>query len=86
MTFESARPEKMILELSRDYGNTWEVVQYYDISCTGAEYAGIPNVVTVADPTAVICTKNYSKVVSKYTDFQIYAPHMIQMCVRCRNI
>ena len=53
----------MTLEVSRDYGKTWEVVQYYDINCNAPEYAGVATTITTANPAAVICTSEFSQVV-----------------------
>ena len=62
--FASSRPERMILEVSRDFGATWEVLQYYDSDCTRAEYAEVASSFTTANPTAVICISEYSQLVS----------------------
>ena len=64
--FASSRPERMVLEVSRDFGTTWEVLQYYDSDCSRTEYAEVANSFTAANPTAVICTTEYSQLVSTF--------------------
>ncbi|KAM3914835.1 netrin-G1 isoform 5-T5 [Leptodactylus fuscus] len=62
ITFESGRPEKMILEKSLDYGVTWQPYQFYAADCLDA-FRMEPK--SVKDLTAntvldIICTEEYS--------------------------
>jgi hypothetical protein len=64
----------MILEKSMDYGITWQVWQYYDVTCDKYYSTGSANR-TVADdkPEAVICDQRYSQEVP-YKDGQVVFP------------
>lgn len=56
ITFKSPRPERMVLEKSVDFGDTWRVWQYYDVNCSDYVSRGIAvKRVTVEDPQAVVC-------------------------------
>uniref|UniRef100_A0A4W3ILW8 Netrin G1 n=1 Tax=Callorhinchus milii TaxID=7868 RepID=A0A4W3ILW8_CALMI len=63
ITFESERPEQMILEKSLDYGQTWQPYQFYAADCLNA-FRMEPK--TVHDLTQksvldIICTEEYSR-------------------------
>ncbi|XP_042366210.1 netrin-G1 isoform X3 [Plectropomus leopardus] len=63
LTFESARPEQMVLEKSLDYGRTWQPYQFYATDCLDA-FTMEPK--TVQDLTQhtlldIICTEDYSR-------------------------
>ncbi|XP_062847173.1 netrin-G1 isoform X1 [Trichomycterus rosablanca] len=63
ITFESGRPEQMVLEKSLDYGKTWQPYQFYATDCLHA-FAMDPKTVrdlsqfTLLD---IICTEDYSR-------------------------
>ncbi|KAM6971399.1 netrin-G1 isoform 9-T9 [Tautogolabrus adspersus] len=63
LTFESGRPEQMVLEKSLDYGRTWQPYQFYATDCLDA-FTMEPK--TVQDLTQhtlldIICTEDYSR-------------------------
>lgn len=63
LTFESGRPEQMVLEKSLDYGRTWQPYQFYATDCLDA-FTMEPK--TVRDLTQhtlldIICTEEYSR-------------------------
>ncbi|XP_072306645.1 netrin-G1 isoform X2 [Eucyclogobius newberryi] len=63
LTFESGRPEQMVLEKSLDYGRTWQPYQFYATDCLDA-FTMEPK--TVRDLTQhtlldIICTEDYSR-------------------------
>ncbi|XP_019897540.1 netrin-G1 isoform X8 [Esox lucius] len=63
VTFESGRPEQMVLEKSLDYGKTWQPYQFYATDCLDA-FTMEPK--TVQDLTQhtlldIICTEEYSR-------------------------
>ncbi len=63
--FETPRPEVMILEKSTDYGLTFSAWQYYARDCA-EKFPGVKTTpINRQDPTAVICTEEYAKMVSK---------------------
>jgi hypothetical protein len=71
VTFQSARPQQMILDKSVDFGQTWQIVQYYNKTCRQMYEDGqAARVVTRSDPEAVTCSEAYS---SEYpfTDGQV---------------
>ncbi|XP_048352693.1 netrin-G1 isoform X2 [Sphaerodactylus townsendi] len=62
ITFESSRPDQMILEKSLDYGKTWQPYQYYATDCLNA-FNMEPKTVRDLSQHAVleiICTEEYS--------------------------
>ncbi|XP_070602529.1 netrin-G1 isoform X1 [Erythrolamprus reginae] len=62
ITFESGRPDLMILEKSLDYGRTWQPYQYYATDCLNA-FNMEPKTVRDLSQQAVleiICTEEYS--------------------------
>ncbi|XP_062335849.1 netrin-G1 isoform X2 [Osmerus eperlanus] len=63
VTFESGRPEQMVLEKSLDYGRSWQPYQFYATDCLDA-FTMEPK--TVQDLTQhtlldIICTEDYSR-------------------------
>ncbi|XP_075869851.1 netrin-G1 isoform X5 [Nelusetta ayraudi] len=63
LTFESGRPEQMVLEKSLDYGRTWQPYQFYATDCLDA-FTMEPK--TAQDLTQhtlldIICTEEYSR-------------------------
>ncbi|MGH0129030.1 UNVERIFIED_CONTAM: hypothetical protein FKN15_013143, partial [Acipenser sinensis] len=63
ITFESGRPEQMVLEKSLDYGRSWQPYQFYATDCLDA-FTMEPK--TVHDLTQhtlldIICTEEYSR-------------------------
>ncbi len=63
--FETPRPEVMVLEKSTDYGVTFSAWQYYARDCA-EKFPGVKTTpINRQDPTAVICTEEYAKMVSK---------------------
>ncbi|XP_029474307.1 netrin-G1 isoform X1 [Rhinatrema bivittatum] len=62
ITFESGRPEQMILEKSLDYGRTWQPYQFYAADCLDAFRMEPKSVRDLAHPTVldIICTEEYS--------------------------
>ncbi|XP_065804944.1 netrin-G1 isoform X8 [Labrus bergylta] len=63
LTFESGRPEQMVLEKSLDYGRSWQPYQFYATDCLDA-FTMEPK--TVHDLTQhtlldIICTEDYSR-------------------------
>ncbi|CAL1547746.1 unnamed protein product, partial [Lymnaea stagnalis] len=62
ITFNSGRPNKMILEKSSDFGATWQPLQYYAKNCDDFQAQLVPGAEITADnPTAVICTNMYTE-------------------------
>ncbi|XP_041369322.1 laminin subunit alpha-3-like [Gigantopelta aegis] len=59
ITFDSGRPQKMFLQKSLDYGQTWTDIQYYARDCS--EFPGIPTKYTTETPTTVICSEAFSQ-------------------------
>ncbi|XP_056379380.1 netrin-G1 isoform X3 [Hyla sarda] len=62
ITFESGRPEKMILEKSLDYGVTWQPYQFYAADCLDAFRMEPKSVkdLTASTVLDIICTEEYS--------------------------
>ncbi|XP_075038674.1 netrin-G1 isoform X3 [Mixophyes fleayi] len=62
ITFESGRPEKMILEKSLDYGITWQPYQFYAADCLDAFRMEPKSVKDLTTSTVldIICTEEYS--------------------------
>ncbi|XP_069825130.1 netrin-G1 isoform X5 [Dendropsophus ebraccatus] len=62
ITFESGRPEKMILEKSLDYGVTWQPYQFYAADCLDAFRMEPKSVKDLTSSTVldIICTEEYS--------------------------
>ncbi|KAM4641604.1 netrin-G1 isoform 2-T2 [Discoglossus pictus] len=62
ITFESGRPEKMILEKSLDYGKTWQPYQFYATDCLDAFRMEPKSVKDLSHNTVldIICTEEYS--------------------------
>ncbi|XP_018418235.1 PREDICTED: netrin-G1 isoform X3 [Nanorana parkeri] len=62
ITFESGRPEKMILEKSLDYGLTWQPYQFYAADCLDAFRMEPKSVKDLSASTVldIICTEEYS--------------------------
>uniref|UniRef100_A0A7M4FI20 Netrin G1 n=1 Tax=Crocodylus porosus TaxID=8502 RepID=A0A7M4FI20_CROPO len=62
ITFESARPDQMILEKSLDYGRTWQPYQYYATDCLDAFHMDPKSVKDLSQHTVleIICTEEYS--------------------------
>ncbi|XP_073449097.1 netrin-G1 isoform X4 [Aquarana catesbeiana] len=62
ITFESGRPEKMILEKSLDYGLTWQPYQFYAADCLDAFRMEPKSVKDLTSSTVldIICTEEYS--------------------------
>uniref|UniRef100_A0A3P8P9F3 Vav 3 guanine nucleotide exchange factor b n=1 Tax=Astatotilapia calliptera TaxID=8154 RepID=A0A3P8P9F3_ASTCA len=63
LTFESGRPEQMVLEKSLDYGRTWTPYQFYATDCLDA-FTMEPktaNDLTQQTLLDIICTEDYSR-------------------------
>nr|XP_020855925.1 netrin-G1 isoform X2 [Phascolarctos cinereus] len=62
ITFESGRPDQMILEKSLDYGRTWQPYQYYATDCLDAFHMDPKSVKDLSQHTIleIICTEEYS--------------------------
>ncbi|XP_003220083.1 netrin-G1 isoform X3 [Anolis carolinensis] len=62
ITFESGRPDLMILEKSLDYGRTWQPYQYYATDCLDAFNMEPKSVRDLTQQTVleIICTEEYS--------------------------
>ncbi|XP_030630577.1 netrin-G1 [Chanos chanos] len=63
LTFESGRPEQMVLEKSLDYGRTWQPYQFYATDCLDA-FTMEPKAVhelTQRTLLDIICTEDYSR-------------------------
>ncbi|POI32517.1 hypothetical protein CIB84_003731 [Bambusicola thoracicus] len=62
ITFESGRPDQMILEKSLDYGRTWQPYQYYATDCLDAFHMDPKSVRDLSQHTVleIICTEEYS--------------------------
>ncbi|XP_078247950.1 netrin-G1 isoform X2 [Pogona vitticeps] len=62
ITFESGRPDLMILEKSLDYGRTWQPYQYYATDCLNAFNMEPKTVRDLTQQTVleIICTEEYS--------------------------
>ncbi|KAJ8038876.1 Laminin subunit beta-1 [Holothuria leucospilota] len=59
LTFQSGRPQLMVLEKSSDYGHSWDVYQYFARDCSDfGMVASRPYQLT--DPTEIICSEDYS--------------------------
>ncbi|XP_051789171.1 netrin-G1 isoform X3 [Erpetoichthys calabaricus] len=63
LTFESGRPEQMILEKSLDYGRTWQPYQFYATDCLDAFTMEPKTVYDLTQHTLldIICTEEYSR-------------------------
>ncbi|XP_043941931.1 netrin-G1 isoform X1 [Protopterus annectens] len=63
ITFESGRPEQMILEKSLDYGRTWQPYQFYASDCLEAFHmeAKTAQDLTQQRVLDIICTEDYSR-------------------------
>ncbi|KAK7473823.1 hypothetical protein BaRGS_00034930 [Batillaria attramentaria] len=64
ITFNSGRPEVMILEKSVDYGLTWSPLQYYARNCREFYDRGAGYSITVNDLSAVICDNTSVEITS----------------------
>ena len=60
LTFQSSRPQHMILERSTDFGATWMVWQYYSLNCKNYWDQGVASVVPSTALDTVICAQDYS--------------------------
>ncbi|XP_057178366.1 netrin-G1 isoform X3 [Triplophysa rosa] len=62
-TFESGRPEQMVLEKSLDYGRTWQPYQFYATDCLDAFTMEPKTVRDITQHTLldIICTEEYSR-------------------------
>ncbi|XP_043543454.1 netrin-G1-like [Chiloscyllium plagiosum] len=63
ITFESGRPEQMVLEKSLDHGHTWQPYQFYAVDCLnsfGMESRRAQDL-TAASVLDIICTEEYSR-------------------------
>uniref|UniRef100_A0AAZ3SMP2 Uncharacterized protein n=1 Tax=Oncorhynchus tshawytscha TaxID=74940 RepID=A0AAZ3SMP2_ONCTS len=63
LTFESGRPEQMLLEKSLDYGKTWTPYQFYATDCLDAFTMDPKTVNELTQRTLldIICTEDYSR-------------------------
>ncbi|TST47703.1 Netrin-G1 [Bagarius yarrelli] len=63
ITFESGRPEQMVLEKSLDYGRTWQMYQFYATDCLDAFGMEPRSVREISQHTLLdfICTEDYSR-------------------------
>ncbi|XP_041718163.1 netrin-G1 isoform X3 [Coregonus clupeaformis] len=63
VTFESGRPEQMVLEKSLDYGKTWQPYQFYATDCLDAFTMEAKTVQDLTQHTLldIICTEVYSR-------------------------
>ncbi|PWA29976.1 hypothetical protein CCH79_00009641 [Gambusia affinis] len=63
ITFESGRPEQMVLEKSLDYGRTWTPYQFYATDCLDAFTMEPKTVNDLSQHTLldIICTEEYSR-------------------------
>ncbi|XP_058241754.1 netrin-G1 isoform X1 [Hemibagrus wyckioides] len=63
ITFESGRPEQMVLEKSLDYGKTWQPYQFYATDCLDAFTMEPKSVQDLSQFTLldIICTEEYSR-------------------------
>ncbi|XP_072560418.1 netrin-G1 isoform X3 [Paramormyrops kingsleyae] len=63
LTFESGRPEQMVLEKSLDYGRTWQPYQFYATDCLDAFTMEPKTVHELTQQTMlnIICTEDYSR-------------------------
>ncbi|KAK2868155.1 hypothetical protein Q7C36_000026 [Tachysurus vachellii] len=63
ITFESGRPEQMVLEKSLDYGRTWQPYQFYATDCLDAFTMDPRSVREMSQSTLldIICTEDYSR-------------------------
>ncbi|XP_047206402.1 netrin-G1 isoform X2 [Girardinichthys multiradiatus] len=63
ITFESGRPEQMVLEKSLDYGRTWQPYQFYATDCLDAFTMEPKTVQDLSQHTLldIICTEDYSR-------------------------
>ncbi|KAM7390722.1 hypothetical protein PAMA_008761 [Pampus argenteus] len=63
LTFESGRPEQMVLEKSLDYGRTWQPYQFYATDCLDAFTMEAKTVQDLTQHTLldIICTEDYSR-------------------------
>ncbi|XP_019900272.1 netrin-G1 isoform X2 [Esox lucius] len=63
LTFESGRPEQMLLEKSLDYGKTWTPYQFYATDCLDAFNMDPKTVNELTQRTLldIICTEDYSR-------------------------
>ncbi|XP_017337709.1 netrin-G1 isoform X1 [Ictalurus punctatus] len=63
ITFESGRPEQMVLEKSLDYGKTWQPYQFYATDCLDAFTMDPKSVQDLSQITLlnIICTEEYSR-------------------------
>uniref|UniRef100_H2U447 Netrin G1 n=1 Tax=Takifugu rubripes TaxID=31033 RepID=H2U447_TAKRU len=63
LTFESGRPEQMVLEKSLDYGRTWTPYQFYATDCLDAFTMEPKTAKELTQRTLldIICTEDYSR-------------------------
>ncbi|XP_030623466.1 netrin-G1 [Chanos chanos] len=63
ITFESGRPEQMVLEKSLDYGRTWQPYQFYATDCLDAFTMEPKTAQDLSQNTLldIICTEDYSR-------------------------
>uniref|UniRef100_A0A8C2A139 Netrin-G1 n=1 Tax=Cyprinus carpio TaxID=7962 RepID=A0A8C2A139_CYPCA len=63
ITFESGRPEQMVLEKSLDYGRSWQPYQFYATDCLDAFTMEPKSVRDITQHTLldIICTEEYSR-------------------------
>src|SRR6218665_3256937 len=60
ITFQSIRPQQMLMEKSTDNGVTWTTLQYFNKSCQAQWNSGVPVTYTTTTPDAVICSQDFS--------------------------
>jgi len=58
LTFRSPRPAAAVVEVSRDFGATYVIHQYYSNDCEGD--FGLPERSSISSFGEVICTSEYS--------------------------
>ncbi|XP_009295807.2 netrin-G1 isoform X4 [Danio rerio] len=63
ITFESGRPEQMVLEKSLDYGRSWQPYQFYATDCLDAFTMEPKTMKDITQHTLldIICTEEYSR-------------------------
>ncbi|TRY66175.1 hypothetical protein DNTS_028289 [Danionella cerebrum] len=63
ITFESGRPDQMVLEKSLDYGRSWQPYQFYATDCLDAFTMEPKTVKDITQHTLldIICTEEYSR-------------------------
>ncbi|XP_077982054.1 uncharacterized protein LOC144437061 [Glandiceps talaboti] len=71
ITFQSGLPRKMILAKSMDYGNSWDVLQYYSSDCVSD--FGMVSDMELSNPSQITCTEQYNTLTTEFGENIVFS-------------